>query len=137
MAQPPYPIIATRSPRTPRYGLLILGGVVLAGAGVAAILIFRPAGTVPTTTAAETTVAETLVRAPLNASSTPLLARPASVCAACGTVETVSTKGATAYDVRVRMDDGSLRSFTSVTQPQPGAAVRVDGSGFRVVNQGG
>ena len=38
----------------------------------------------------------------------------------------------------VRMDDGSLRTFTSETQPTPGTPVTVDDKGFRVVQgQGG
>jgi hypothetical protein len=132
MAKPPYPIIATSSPRTPRYGLMILGGLVLAGAGVAAVVMLRPAGALP-----ETTVVEALAPAPVATSSAPLLARSASVCTACGTVASTSAKGGNAYEVRVRMDDGSLRSFNSTTQPQPGTAVRVEGEGFRVVGSGG
>ncbi len=43
------------------------------------------------------------------------------------------TKTTTVYEVRVRMDDGSLRTFTSATAPAPGAPVTVDGQTFRVV----
>jgi hypothetical protein len=41
--------------------------------------------------------------------------------------------GGAGFEVQVRMDDGTLRSFTSATQPQPGAAVRVQGQGYRVL----
>ena len=43
------------------------------------------------------------------------------------------SKSTTEYEVRVRMDDGSLRTFTSSTQPTPGTPVTVDDKGFRVV----
>lgn len=46
------------------------------------------------------------------------------------------TKSTTVYEVRVRMEDGTLRSFTSASSPSPGAAVTVDSRGFHVV-QGG
>ncbi|ART56446.1 hypothetical protein CBP36_00815 [Acidovorax carolinensis] len=43
------------------------------------------------------------------------------------------TRTETAYEVRVRMDDGSVRRFTR-SQPVPeGAPVRVDGKGFQLV----
>ena len=43
------------------------------------------------------------------------------------------TKSTTVYEVQVRMDDGTLRTFTSASSPTPGASVTVDGQGFRVV----
>jgi outer membrane lipoprotein SlyB len=43
------------------------------------------------------------------------------------------TKATTEYEVRVRMDDGTLRTFTSTTAPTPGAAVTVNDKGFQVV----
>lgn len=36
----------------------------------------------------------------------------------------------TVYDVRVRMNDGSVRTFTQSTEPAPGTRVRVDGDSF-------
>ncbi|MDE2402665.1 MAG: glycine zipper 2TM domain-containing protein [Burkholderiales bacterium] len=39
----------------------------------------------------------------------------------------------TVYEVRVRMDDGSVRTFTQNTEPAPGTHVRVDGDNFRAV----
>jgi outer membrane lipoprotein SlyB len=39
----------------------------------------------------------------------------------------------TVYEVRVRMDDGRLRTVTQKTAPQPGARVVVDGSTLRSV----
>jgi outer membrane lipoprotein SlyB len=45
------------------------------------------------------------------------------------------TKSTTEYEVRVRMDDGTLRSFTSATAPAPGAAVTVNDKGFHVVQR--
>ena len=43
------------------------------------------------------------------------------------------TRTQTAYEVRVRMDDGSVRRFTR-SQPVPeGAPVRLDGKGFQLV----
>lgn len=47
------------------------------------------------------------------------------------------TKTSTGYEVRVRMEDGSLRTFTSPTAPTPGAAVTVDDKGFHVVQGDG
>ncbi len=44
-------------------------------------------------------------------------------------------KTTTAYDVRVRMEDGTLRSFTSATAPAPGAPVTVTDQGFKVVQR--
>ena len=81
------------------------------------------------------------------AATTPLLTRPAGVCITCGTVETVraaqrkvesqgvgAAPGAAGmHEVLVRMDDGTVRSFNSATQPQPGAAVRLQGESYRVV----
>jgi outer membrane lipoprotein SlyB len=40
----------------------------------------------------------------------------------------------TVYEVRVRMDDGSLRTLTRAQAPAPGARVRVDGQQLRVVS---
>lgn len=47
------------------------------------------------------------------------------------------SKSSTEYEVRVRMDDGTLRSFTSATAPTPGAAVTVNDKGFHVVQREG
>ncbi len=44
-------------------------------------------------------------------------------------------KTTTVYDVRVRMEDGTLRSFTSATAPAPGAPVTVTDQGFKVVQR--
>ena len=163
MAPPPYPIIATTSHRRPRYGLLVLGALVLAGAGIGAALMLRPAGALPvlvtaqaipesaaplaaqTATPATAPAAQAAEKAPVRGAETaPLLTRSASVCLACGTVEAVVANGAaagskagSAYQVQVRMDDGTLRNFTSATQPQPGAAVRVQGDSFRMARAGG
>jgi len=46
------------------------------------------------------------------------------------------TRTTTAYQVRVRMDDGSLRTFTRSQPVAEGTQVRVDGRSFRV-DQGG
>lgn len=46
------------------------------------------------------------------------------------------TKATTVYEVQVRMEDGSLRTFTSASSPTPGAPVTVDGRGFHVVHGG-
>jgi len=43
-------------------------------------------------------------------------------------------KSETVYEVRVRMDDGSLRTLTQKTAPAPGARVVVDGSTLRSVS---
>ena len=43
------------------------------------------------------------------------------------------SKTTTVYEVQVRMEDGTLRTFTSASSPTPGAAVTVDGQGFHVV----
>ena len=43
----------------------------------------------------------------------------------------------TVYEVRVRMDDGSLRTFTQSTEPVPGTRVEVEGRSFRAVDAGG
>jgi outer membrane lipoprotein SlyB len=40
----------------------------------------------------------------------------------------------TVYQVRVRMDDGSLRTLTRAQAPAPGARVRIDGQQLRVVS---
>ncbi|WP_310737106.1 glycine zipper 2TM domain-containing protein [Rubrivivax sp. A210] len=45
------------------------------------------------------------------------------------------TKTTTVYEVKVRMDDGTLRTFTSDTAPTPGAPVTVSDKGFQVVNR--
>jgi outer membrane lipoprotein SlyB len=37
----------------------------------------------------------------------------------------------TVYEVRVRMDDGTLRTFTRKTAPAPGSRVTVEGNTFR------
>ena len=148
MPHPPYAIISTTSHRRPRFGLRWLAGLVLAGVGVAATLMLRPADTLPAgvkaetiTPAALTQPAKTPARTPVvrNVEAPPLLTRSASVCLTCGTVETVAGGGkhGASYQVRVRMDDGSVRDFTSTAQAAPGAAVRVEGRGFRVVNTGG
>jgi outer membrane lipoprotein SlyB len=39
----------------------------------------------------------------------------------------------TVYEVRVRMDDGRLRTLTQKSAPRPGARVTVDGSTLRTV----
>ncbi|RYF68744.1 MAG: glycine zipper 2TM domain-containing protein [Comamonadaceae bacterium] len=46
------------------------------------------------------------------------------------------TRTTTAYQVRVRMDDGSVRTFTRSQPVAEGTSVRVDGRSFRV-DQGG
>jgi outer membrane lipoprotein SlyB len=47
-------------------------------------------------------------------------------------------KAETLYEVRVRMDDGSVRTFTQRSAPTPGARVVVEGNSFRTVSsQGG
>lgn len=168
MAPPPYVLIHATSDRRPRYGLLVVGALALAGAGAAAVFMLRPQGTpseaavaeaiTPTVVVAQQMAgeartgmspparsAETLPSVPPTRSveTVPLLARSAAVCATCGTVEAVRPasrpveasggKAGGAFEVQVRMDDGTLRGFTSSTQPQPGAAVRVQGDGFRVM----
>ncbi|MGC4061147.1 MAG: glycine zipper 2TM domain-containing protein [Aquabacterium sp.] len=40
------------------------------------------------------------------------------------------TRTVTVYEVNVRMDDGSVRTFTQQTEPAPGTRVEVDGQGF-------
>lgn len=42
-------------------------------------------------------------------------------------------KAATVYEVHVRMDDGSSRTFTQSTQPAVGARVEVDGKTLRLL----
>lgn len=132
MAKPPYPIIATRSPRRPRFTWLALGALVLAGVGVSAAWMMKNDSARP-----ETSAAAALVMVPAPLASPPVMARSAAVCAACGTVESVRAQAGRGYTVLVRMDDGALRDFNSATAPQPGAAVRVEGSGFRVLVSGG
>jgi outer membrane lipoprotein SlyB len=46
-------------------------------------------------------------------------------------------KAETLYEVRVRMDDGTVRTFTEKTAPTPGAHVVVEGNHYRVSSQGG
>lgn len=43
------------------------------------------------------------------------------------------TRTVTVYEVRVRMDDGSIRTFTQHTEPAPGTRVTVDGQGFHAM----
>jgi len=40
------------------------------------------------------------------------------------------TRTVTVYEVNVRMDDGSVRTFTQQTEPAPGTRVEVDAQGF-------
>ena len=42
----------------------------------------------------------------------------------------------TVYEVKVRMDDGSLRTFTQKSSPTPGARVTVDGQTLRMASGG-
>jgi len=46
-------------------------------------------------------------------------------------------RSVTVHEVRVRMDDGSLRTFTQKTSPTPGARVTVDGQTLRMTSGGG
>jgi len=41
-------------------------------------------------------------------------------------------RASTVYEVRVRMDDGTVRTFTQRTEPAPGTHVQVDGQTFHV-----
>ena len=43
------------------------------------------------------------------------------------------TKASTVYEVRVRMDDGTLRTVTQSSQPVPGTRVVVEGQTLRAV----
>ena len=43
----------------------------------------------------------------------------------------------TVYEVRVRMDDGSVRSFQQKMAPTPGSRVTVDGNTLHVTRSGG
>ena len=185
-----------------RHGLLIAGGLGLAGVGLAAGMMLRapaavPAETVNPPTAAHASAARTGTTArgktststagtQRAAESPPLDTQAAALCARCGVVEGVRpvehkgegsglgavaggvvgavvghqmgggsgkkamtvlgalgggvagneiekhSKTTTVYEVRVRMDDGSLRTFTSATAPAPGAAVTVDDKGFHL-----
>lgn len=40
----------------------------------------------------------------------------------------------TVYEVRVRMDDGTVRTFTQSSEPAPGTRVQVDGRGFHAID---
>jgi outer membrane lipoprotein SlyB len=40
----------------------------------------------------------------------------------------------TVYEVRVRMDDGSVRTLTQKTAPTPGTRVTVDGNALRTTS---
>ena len=131
-------IIPTRQRRRFSPPLLVLGGLALAASGLAAGLVLgtqhaRPGAVsmaAPNTPATEARPALQAMHAPT-----------AGVCRSCGTVEWVQAVQAgattlrTAFQVRVRMDDGSLRSFTSPTAPTPGAEVRVEGESYRVVQR--
>lgn len=46
------------------------------------------------------------------------------------------TRTVTVYEVRVRMDDGSVRTFTQSTEPAPGTRVEVNGHSFRAIESG-
>ncbi len=46
------------------------------------------------------------------------------------------TRTVTVYEVRVRMDDGSERTFTQSTEPTPGTRVEVNGHSFRAIEAG-
>lgn len=46
------------------------------------------------------------------------------------------TRTVTVYEVRVRMDDGSVRTFTQSTEPAPGTRVEVNGHSFRAIDAG-
>lgn len=46
------------------------------------------------------------------------------------------TRTVTVYEVRVRMDDGSLRTFTQSTEPAPGTRVEVNGHSIRAIEAG-
>lgn len=46
------------------------------------------------------------------------------------------TRTVTVYEVRVRMDDGSVRTFTQSTEPAPGTRVEVNGHSFRAIEAG-
>jgi outer membrane lipoprotein SlyB len=44
-----------------------------------------------------------------------------------------SQRTTTMYEVKVRMDDGSVRTFTQSTEPVPGTRVQVDGRSFHPI----
>lgn len=44
------------------------------------------------------------------------------------------TRTVTVYEVHVRMDDGSTRTFTQRSEPTPGTRVEVDGQGFHTLD---
>ncbi|MDE2275898.1 MAG: glycine zipper 2TM domain-containing protein, partial [Burkholderiales bacterium] len=46
-------------------------------------------------------------------------------------------RAVTLYEVRVRMDDGTVRSFTQASAPAPGTHVTVDGQGVHVAGRAG
>lgn len=194
--------LSTTTATTQRNTLLVLGGLGLAGVGLAAGLMLRSPAP-----AAESAAAPVAAKAGPGASAksgkpgaqggtraaeaAPLDTQHAAVCAHCGVVEAVRpvqrkgegsgvgavaggvvgavvgnqmgggdgrkamtvlgaiggglagneiekrSKSTTEYEVRVRMDDGTLRSFTSATAPTPGAAVTVNDKGFHVVQREG
>jgi len=47
------------------------------------------------------------------------------------------TRSETVYEVKVRMDDGSLRTLTQRSAPTPGARVAVEGQTLRTLGSGG
>jgi hypothetical protein len=132
-------IIPTRQRRRFSPPLLVLGGLALAGSGLAAGLVLgtqhaRPAGLVST---AALTAPPTDARPGRRGAH----AASAGVCRSCGTVEGVQAVQAGAanlragFQVRVRMDDGSVRNFTTPTAPTPGVEVRVEGETYRVLQR--
>ncbi|KPF50804.1 hypothetical protein IP87_01685 [beta proteobacterium AAP121] len=131
-------IIPTRQRRRFSPPLLVLGGLALAASGLAAGLVL---GTQHARPAAAGTAALSSPAADARPSLPGAHAVSAHVCRSCGTVEGVQAVQAggaklrTAFQVRVRMDDGSLRSFTSPTAPTPGLEVRVEGESYRVVQR--
>jgi outer membrane lipoprotein SlyB len=65
--------------------------------------------------------------------SRPRIASPAAACADCGVVESIhaDVKKSVAYQVRVRMNDGTLRTIQENAPPAfaVGQKVRVTGQG--------
>ena len=129
-------IIPTRQRRRFSPPLLVLGGLALVGSGLAAGLAL---GTQHARPGAVGTAALTLPAAETRPGVQGAHAASAGVCRSCGTVERVQAVQAGAaslragFQVRVRMDDGSVRSFTTPTAPTPGAEVRVEGESYRVL----